>query len=357
MGYGSLGTLFTTSLRVHITSDSEQFLAEMRRVFHHPGGGVGNDQRLLQLTQGACSVAEMAIEFCTLAAESGWNTQALQAAFHQALAPELKDELAFRDPAPNLDYLIDVAIRVDSVRDRRSKKQQDQVTAQSFPASFHRGTHAAWEKSLITIWTGQTYAGAVLSVLWWTGAFSNSFPWICGKRDFSSRERGAEVREITDPRSSAGYSTMMHFSWGSGWHKSSAFIDSGAVGNFMDNTLAKSWRIPLITLQDKLTITSLDNRPLGSGQVTHCTISISVEMDSYQESLSFLIIDTPEFPVILGYPWLVSHNPQIDWPTSHFTRWRCACPMAGIISSPESFGGLNDNSGTSMSQICQGLRY
>ncbi len=132
MGYGSLGTLFTTSLRVHITSDSEQFLAEMRRVFHHPGGGVGNDQRLLQLTQGARSVAEMAIEFCILAAESGWNTQALQAAFHQALAPELKDELAFRDPAPNLDYLIDVAIRVDSVRDRRSKKQQDQVTAQSY---------------------------------------------------------------------------------------------------------------------------------------------------------------------------------------------------------------------------------
>ncbi len=45
----------------------------------------------------------MAIEFRTL-----------EAAFHQALAPELKDELAFRDPAPNLDSLIDVAIRVDN---------------------------------------------------------------------------------------------------------------------------------------------------------------------------------------------------------------------------------------------------
>ncbi len=72
---------------------------------------------------------------------------------------------------------------------------------------------------------------------------------------------------------------MIYFFWGSGWHKSSAFID--AAGNFMDNTLAKSWKIPLITLQDKLTIASLDNRPLGSGQVTHCTIPISVEIDSH----------------------------------------------------------------------------
>ncbi|XDV29544.1 hypothetical protein PO909_032656 [Leuciscus waleckii] len=58
----------------------------------------------------------------------------------------------------------------------------------------------------------------------------------------------------------------MHFSWGNGWHKGSAFVDSGAAGDFMDRTLAKSWKIPLITLQDKLTITSLDNRPLVSGQ-------------------------------------------------------------------------------------------
>ncbi len=85
---------WASALLVHcspFTSDSEQFLAEMRRVFHHPGGGVGNYQWLLQLTQGACIVAEMAIEFHTLAAESGWNEQALQVVFHQALIPELKD--------------------------------------------------------------------------------------------------------------------------------------------------------------------------------------------------------------------------------------------------------------------------
>ncbi len=141
-------TLLTGRALEWATALLEHCSPEMRRVFHHPGG------RLLQLTQGARSVAEMAIEFRTLAAESGWNTQALQAAFHQALAPELKDELAFRDPVPNLDSLINVAIRVDNrARDRRSEKQQDRVTAQSYISpvqpAFHplsTGTHASLGK-------------------------------------------------------------------------------------------------------------------------------------------------------------------------------------------------------------------
>lgn len=40
---------WATALLEHcspFTSNSEQFLADMRRVFHHPGGGVGNDQLL-----------------------------------------------------------------------------------------------------------------------------------------------------------------------------------------------------------------------------------------------------------------------------------------------------------------------
>ncbi len=145
---------------------------------------------------------------------------------------------------------------------------------------------------------------------------------------------------------------MIYFFWGSGWHKSSAFID--AAGNFMDNTLAKSWKIPLITLQDKLTIASLDNRPLGSGQVTHCTIPISVEIDSHQESLSFLIIDTPEFPVTLGLFLTILR----------LTGQLAVSPDGDVhVQWPELFrllsilGGLNDNSGTSMSQIHQGPYY
>ncbi len=59
-------------------------------------------------------------EFCTFVLESGWDQRALRATFHRALSPNLKDELAFRDTAPDLESLIDIVIRVDNhIRERR----------------------------------------------------------------------------------------------------------------------------------------------------------------------------------------------------------------------------------------------
>lgn len=85
----------------------------MKRVFHHPASRGDVDHRLLHLSQGTRSAAEFAMEFHTLATESGWDQRALRATFYHALSPEIKDELAFRDPAPDLEALIDVTKWVD----------------------------------------------------------------------------------------------------------------------------------------------------------------------------------------------------------------------------------------------------
>ncbi|XP_073693906.1 protein LDOC1-like [Garra rufa] len=53
-----------------LTTSSKHFIAEMKKVFHHPVSGAEVDNRLLQLTQGTRSVAEFAIEFRTLATEN-----------------------------------------------------------------------------------------------------------------------------------------------------------------------------------------------------------------------------------------------------------------------------------------------
>lgn len=42
--------------------------------------------------------------------ESRWNQEALTVAFNRALSDELKDELAARDPATDLESLINKAI-------------------------------------------------------------------------------------------------------------------------------------------------------------------------------------------------------------------------------------------------------
>ena len=60
------------------------------------------------------SVAEMACEFCNLAAESGRNEEALQEAFRNTLTETLKDELVSRDEPDGLDELISLAILIDN---------------------------------------------------------------------------------------------------------------------------------------------------------------------------------------------------------------------------------------------------
>lgn len=55
-------------------------------------------------------MAEFALEFRILAAESGWNEPTLKTIFRAGLNLNIKKELACRDDKATLDSLIDLAI-------------------------------------------------------------------------------------------------------------------------------------------------------------------------------------------------------------------------------------------------------
>ena len=110
--------------RTDVCASSEQFIAALRRTFHHPVSGGEASSRLLRIRQGRRPLADYSIEFRTLAAESGWNSEALMAAFQQGLSEELKDELAPRDSPSTLDDLIELALRLDNrLRERRRARE------------------------------------------------------------------------------------------------------------------------------------------------------------------------------------------------------------------------------------------
>ena len=96
-------------------SDYSAFTEEMRSIFDHPVRGREASQRLLLLGQGSRNVASFAVEFQTLAVESGWNEEALQGVFLNALGSDVKDELTSREESSDLEHLIALAIRVDSL--------------------------------------------------------------------------------------------------------------------------------------------------------------------------------------------------------------------------------------------------
>ncbi|KAJ8354748.1 hypothetical protein SKAU_G00223150 [Synaphobranchus kaupii] len=107
----------------------------MRRVVDHPVCGRDATQRLLQVRQGSRSVAEMAVQFRTLAAEAGWNDTALQGAFRQALSEELKDQLSTWEESNSLNSLINLAIAIDNRLRTRAREREESLTNSILHAS------------------------------------------------------------------------------------------------------------------------------------------------------------------------------------------------------------------------------
>ena len=74
------------------------------------------------------SVADYSVEFRILAAESGWNDEALRGIYMHGLNEQFKDELAVRDETNSLDSLVDLADKV-----RQSHAGETQRKELQFP--------------------------------------------------------------------------------------------------------------------------------------------------------------------------------------------------------------------------------
>ncbi|XP_029285908.1 uncharacterized protein LOC115007262 [Cottoperca gobio] len=87
------------------------FTEELRKVFDHVTPGREVAPGLLDLKQGVRAVSDYSIEFCTMAAESSWNSASLLDAFYHGLSDRIKDELAAQDCPTDLDKLVALASR------------------------------------------------------------------------------------------------------------------------------------------------------------------------------------------------------------------------------------------------------
>ncbi|KAK3559560.1 hypothetical protein QTP86_013725 [Hemibagrus guttatus] len=97
-----------------IRSSFSYFAGMIREVFQYPAGGKDVSLQLMELRQGFDSVADYAIKFRTLAAQSGWNEAALWAVFRGGLNPTLQTELTCRKEATSLTQFVAMAIHLDN---------------------------------------------------------------------------------------------------------------------------------------------------------------------------------------------------------------------------------------------------
>ena len=89
-----------------------------------------------------------------------------------------------------------------------------------------------------------------------------------------------------------------------------AFIDSGAGDNLMSLEFAQKHQISTVPLIPPLPV------KLATGGVSYITsqsVPLVMSKDSHVETLQFRILPNLIAPILLGFPWLNHHNPNINW--------------------------------------------
>ncbi|KAK3560904.1 hypothetical protein QTP86_022882 [Hemibagrus guttatus] len=85
-----------------------------------------------------------------------------------------------------------------------------------------------------------------------------------------------------------------------------------------------------------LRITAIDSQPIGGGYLTHQTELLDFKVGLFhRERLAFYVTSSPTNPVILGFPWLQQHDPQISWHKGELVRWSATC-LSKCLHEPVS---------------------
>uniref|UniRef100_A0AAY5L9K7 Retrotransposon gag domain-containing protein n=1 Tax=Esox lucius TaxID=8010 RepID=A0AAY5L9K7_ESOLU len=270
------------------------FTRRFRAVFDHPHEGREAGERLFHLRQGMRSAQEFALEFRTLAAGSGWNERALIDHYRCSLREDVRRELACRDASLSLDQLVDISIRLDNLLAARGRPGRG-------PGRLRCRADVGEDRCGVPPRGGEAVQ-----------PHRTSLPESRGDRHGTSAS--PQVAHAHSPlTSSLSMCTVpVMFPGFPLLSQCKALVDSGAAGNFMDRSFALRSRIPLQILTIPLPIRALDSQPLGSGLVTRCTVPLlMITGDRHSETLSFHVIDSPTFPVVLGFPWLTPSSPGL----------------------------------------------
>ena len=125
-----------------------------------------------------------------------------------------------------------------------------------------------------------------------------------------------------------------------------AMLDSGATNNFINQTFLLTTDIQKIKKESPIELLVVDGRPIKSGAVTHETATVTMLVQEHQEEISFDITSIGAYPIILGLPWLSSHNPEINWSNHEIQFVSSHCKKHCIVPNPVS-------SASPVSEVCE----
>ncbi|KAL0168962.1 hypothetical protein M9458_037184, partial [Cirrhinus mrigala] len=237
----------------------------------------------------------------------------------KGLNPDLQLELACRDEDLTLHQYIDLSIRVDNVMRARRTSILASLTPSS-PLSA-----APLEAPAEPMQLGATK----LSLEERERRLRSHLCLYCGQaghiRANCPTRPPRQPSSMSYDNSSTNCCTMpVVLKFGDVIIPTTALIDSGAAGNFIDANFVEHNHLPTLSCSPHVSV--VDGRPLGTGQINQTTDDLILHINpSHQETIRFFLIESPQSPIILGYPWLDQHGPSIAWTDRTITRWSSRC--------------------------------
>ncbi|KAI3366209.1 hypothetical protein L3Q82_010033 [Scortum barcoo] len=196
-------------------------------MFDHKSPAREASRVLLGLSQKGRWVIDYAIEFRTLAADSGWNTAAINDAFVNGLSEEVKDQLAPHKLPLHFEDLVDIAVRIDNRLQEREKERRcagrrtTDFQARQDQAGSRGKTAASEGRSLLLLRTAGSSRG-----------------FLSSKRGGSPGMRRAMVSRLTSQDFPPRTPTRVTLTVNGNTTPHQALIDSGANESLIDGGLA-----------------------------------------------------------------------------------------------------------------------
>ncbi|CAJ0957352.1 unnamed protein product, partial [Ranitomeya imitator] len=281
------------------------------------------EKNLLALCQGQDDVEVYCQKCRKWSVLTPWNESALAALFRKGLSEALKDVMVGFPMPAGLNESMSLAIQIGRRLRERKSVHHLAVLSESKPepmrcdramTKVERQEHRRLNR--LCFYCGDS-----------THAISN-----CPKRTrrFDSSAVIGTVQSkfllsITLMCSLSSYSVM-------------AFVDSGAALNLMDLDYAKRCGFFLEPLRCPIPLRGIDATPLAKNKPQYWAQLTMCMAPAHQEVIRFLVLHNLHDVVVLGLPWLQTHNPVLDWNSMSVTSWGCQgvhgdVPFLSISSS------------------------
>jgi len=108
-----------------------------------------------------------------------------------------------------------------------------------------------------------------------------------------------------------------------------ALLESGTTGMFMDKRIVAKHGFRLQKLKRPIAVRNIDRTNNSRRAIIH-QVEVNVYYKGHVERMRIDVCNLGKTEVILGMPWLQTHNPEINWETGEVKMTRCL-PLCGKV--------------------------